>query len=443
MKQAGQNLTAQATLQQAVELQQSGRPEEALQLCERLLAENGRYADALHLSGLIHCQSGRLELGIERLRAGAAVKADDPVLWFNLGKALKDFKRLDEAAATYRQALGIMPDYIEARYNLGNVLYELGRPDEAAGEFSLVLQAAPEHDGASYNRAVALQKRERLDEAVEAFSHHLSIRPDHSDAHYNLAVCLHKLGRVYEALAAYGACLEIEPSNQSARHLVAALNGDLSDAPPRDYVLGLFDGYAARFEDHLVNTLGYNAPEMLRELVDGLTKGGGKDGPRHFPKALDLGCGTGLAGRHFRDIAGVFHANDLSPNMVEEARKRSKYDQVWESDIGDFLDGGESGLPCYDLILATDVFIYVGRLEAVFESVSRRCSPGGLFAFSIELLEKGDFRLLPSGRYAHSSAYIERLAAANDFKMLREKKVTLRKSERGAITGLLLVFARV
>ena len=149
-----------------------------------------------------------------------------------------------------------------------------------------------------------------------------------------------------------------------------------------------------------------------------------------------------MAGMHFRDIAGVFHAVDLSPNMVEEARKRGVYDQVWSSDIAEFLDGGEGGVRCYDLIVATDVFIYVGRLETVFKAVSRRCSPGGLFAFTVELLEEGDFRLLPSGRYAHSAAYIEGLAAANSFKVLAERQLALRKSEQSAVAGLLFALAR-
>jgi Flp pilus assembly protein TadD len=40
----------------------------------------------------------------------------------NLGNTLKELGRLDEALASYRQAIALKPDYAEAHYNLGNTL---------------------------------------------------------------------------------------------------------------------------------------------------------------------------------------------------------------------------------------------------------------------------------------------------------------------------------
>ena len=71
----------------------------------------------------------------------------------NLGVTLKELGRLDEALASYNQAIALKPDYAEPHNNLGVALTDLGRLDEAL---------------ASYNQAIAL-------------------KPDYAEAHRHLA----------------------------------------------------------------------------------------------------------------------------------------------------------------------------------------------------------------------------------------------------------------
>lgn len=52
------------------------------------------------------------------------------------------------------------------------------------------------------------------------------------------------------------------------RHWLAVLRGETTASAPAEYVAGLFDGYADRFDEHLVETLEYRTPELLsQELV--------------------------------------------------------------------------------------------------------------------------------------------------------------------------------
>jgi tetratricopeptide (TPR) repeat protein len=53
-----------------------------------------------------------------------------------LGNTLKELGRLEEAEASYRQAISVKPDYAEAHSNLGATLKELGRLDEAISSFT-------------------------------------------------------------------------------------------------------------------------------------------------------------------------------------------------------------------------------------------------------------------------------------------------------------------
>jgi predicted TPR repeat methyltransferase len=98
----------------------------------------------------------------------------------------------------------------------------------------------------------------------------------------------------------------------------AAVSGELGEvidvpsAAPGDYVAKLFDGYADRFDDHLVNALGYQTPRLLMERVRGALAQGHSaassvEGPLMFDHAMDLGCGTGLSGEALRPlVTGTF-----------------------------------------------------------------------------------------------------------------------------------------
>ena len=101
---------------------------------------------------------------------------------------------------------------------------------------------------------------------------------------------------------------------------------------------------------------------------------------------------------------------------------------------------GES-VSSYDVIIAADVFIYVGKLDEIIREIKRLLRPGGVFAFSLEALvassdeesaqgRERDYRLQPTCRYSHSTGYMARLASANGF--VPEKLVGARiRMEKG------------
>ena len=62
----------------------------------------------------------------------------------NLGNTLKELGRLDEAEASYTQAIALKPDYAEAHYNLGITLQELGRLDEAEASYTQAIALKPD-----------------------------------------------------------------------------------------------------------------------------------------------------------------------------------------------------------------------------------------------------------------------------------------------------------
>jgi predicted O-linked N-acetylglucosamine transferase (SPINDLY family) len=70
----------------------------------------------------------------------------------NLGVTLQELGRLDEAEASYAQAIALKPDYAEAHSNLGFTLKELGRLDEAEASYTQAIALKPDCASAHSNR---------------------------------------------------------------------------------------------------------------------------------------------------------------------------------------------------------------------------------------------------------------------------------------------------
>ena len=62
-----------------------------------------------------------------------------------MGVTLQKLARMDEAEASYREAIGLKPDYAEAHCNLGNTLKELGRLDEAETSYGKAIALKPDY----------------------------------------------------------------------------------------------------------------------------------------------------------------------------------------------------------------------------------------------------------------------------------------------------------
>jgi predicted TPR repeat methyltransferase len=171
-----------------------------------------------------------------------------------------------------------------------------------------------------------------------------------------------------------------------------------------------------------------SAPPLASKRVD--TEGGAL-------AVADIGCGTGLCGPLLRPWAGSLIGVDLSPRMLDKARRRGVYDQLVEAELVGWLRG-RPGL--FDLILCADTLCYFGRLDEVFAASRAALQSGGVFVFSVESAAADDvaeYRLHPSGRYAHRSAFVEAQLAAAGLKLLERRDVTLRQELGKPVAGCL------
>lgn len=337
--------------------------------------------------------------------------------------------RFDSAERNFDASLALAPGRVSTLTNLGAARLKLGRCEDAAVVLEEALRKEPDNIDALGHRAAALAELGSPQEALATLERVVALDPKRSAAWTLRGTLLRELGDPAGAVAAYVQAIANGADRELLEFYIAGIEGanasDAPKAPPRLYVQSLFDGYAQGFEAHLVEVLKYRAPQVL---AGGLAKVG-----RHFDCALDMGCGTGLCGVLLRPMAVRLEGVDLSPNMVRQSKERGVYDAVFEADIVEFLSGVQAR---YDLVIAADVFIYVGALEAAFARVASAIRPRGVFCFSVEKEAEEELVLRGSLRYAHSAAYIERLAAIGGFEIVTVEEHTVREDQRVAIPGL-------
>lgn len=413
---------------------QRGKFQKARKLYEKILSASPQHKDALHMLGLLEHQSGNHPAATELFNRALGAGASGAELYTNLGSALQAQGRLDDAVAACRQAIALNPGFALAYNNLGNALRANRAIDSALAAFRQAIHVAPAFALAYYNLGDLLHAQGRHDEAIPLMRQALSLDPGFSPACNSLATILMEQGKTKEAQVQFERVLQLDNNNSSARHMLAALKGQTTKTAPAGYVTGLFDGCAEYFEHHLVDELGYRAPQDLYAAVSRLT---GSD-PEKLD-VMDLGCGTGLCGPLFRGMAETLTGVDLSQGMLAKAAQREVYDRLIEADIVDELRRHEQA---YDLVISADVFIYVGALDAVFGAVARALRPGGLFAFSIEVEEGNGYSLRPSGRYAQSRGYIRQLAENSGLRKVSTDACVLRMDKGQPIDGRIVVLQK-
>ena len=402
---------------------------------------------------------------------------------FFAGLACLEAQQFKDAEQHFVAALRLVPGRASTLVNLAATRVLLGQPEQALTAADEALAIEPDSHDAWLHRATALAGLSRYADALTGFERALALDAGQSEIWSRQAQTLTALDRPDDALRSYERALAIEPASpklwsrygealreqmrlpEAARAFEQAIEhgGDpelhayllastgfaaMPARAPDRYVQALFDGYAGEFDQHLVGVLGYQAHAVLTRQLALLARG-------PFESALDLGCGTGLCGPlvkpHVRHLTGV----DLSGAMLAKAGELGVYNELVHGDLTAHLRGTPRR---YDLVLAADVFIYVGELDGVFAAVRGATLPGAVFCFTAEippptippdagiaatmLPESPGLQLLPSLRYAHSEGYLRLLAARHGFEVLDVLRQPVRHDQRQPIDGLYMVLVR-
>jgi tetratricopeptide (TPR) repeat protein/tRNA A-37 threonylcarbamoyl transferase component Bud32 len=203
--------------------------------------ENVRYWTgwANFSASLVHRKLGNrtaakesMEAAINSFREATRLKPDHMFAHYNLGLALYEIGKNDEAAVAFREAIRLQP-HPYSHHNLGAVLFRLGKHDEAIAAYREAIRLEPDSGMAHSNLGSALFAMGKHDEALVAYRKAIRVKPDYGAAHFNLGNALRRRGQLDDAIAAYREAIRLDPARSSAHNnLGTALRdkGQLDDA---------------------------------------------------------------------------------------------------------------------------------------------------------------------------------------------------------------------
>ena len=418
--------------------------------------------EAYNNLGIILENFKKLEEAEKSYKKAIELKPDSFEAYFNLGDVLKKLKRSKEAEIKTRKAIELKPESLEAQVNLGFILHLQGRLNEAEEVYKKIIDTKLDFAEVHNNYGITLHKLGKLDEAVISYNKAIQFKLDYSEAYsnlgntlrelgkieeseenykkaiefkadnveafYNLANLLKDLERFKEAELSYKKAIKFKPDFVEAKYLLAALTGKVTGSPPRVYVENLFDEYAYKFENSLLEKLEYQVPKIITGMII-------SNNPKStLGSILDLGCGTGLIGESVKNLYTRLEGIDLSKLMLDQAKNKNIYNKLEHRDIVDYLSTEKLE---FDYFISADTFVYIGDLSDIFRLIKYRNNSKGKFIFSTEHTDKDGFILEKTGRYSHSKRYIETLCKKFNYQLSCFEKINLRRDNKKVIKGAL------
>ncbi|MGO9136708.1 MAG: tetratricopeptide repeat protein [Syntrophales bacterium] len=168
--------------------------------------------------------AGKKEEATAHYREAIRIKPSYENAYFNLGNNLSAQGRTDEAVLCYQEALRLRPNYAKAHNNLARLLISKKMFKEAIGHFQEALKTEPTNSGMHYNLGVAWMSIDRFEDAIGEFQEAVIINPRFIEAHNAWGIALARLGKTGEAIDHFRAALRIKPNFREAdENLKAAL----------------------------------------------------------------------------------------------------------------------------------------------------------------------------------------------------------------------------
>lgn len=402
--------------------------------------------DDLGRAALEALEAGDLDAAASSFTVLARRRPEVARHWTNL--AIVEGQRGDAVAVrtALLKAILVDPRSAAGLRDLGAVL----APVEEAGILSTILRrllcVEPLDPAARMTLVSALFRNREWGRTAREGRRALLLEPGEPDAAFFVGHAVQAIGERVSSARWLRRSLVLDPTDRrgAARDLARMGVSAKAQAIEPGFVAELFDRYAdAGFERHLTRRLGYVGPRELGRLVQAHVADRWPDRGIWADRAVDLGCGTGLAGDvlrpHCRELVGV----DLSPRMVETARARGIYDRVEVAEIVAWLSRDEAPV---DLAIAADVTTYIGDLAPLFAAVAARLTDGGLLALTVvEDVRRGHldgFGLSETGTYRHRRDYVEEAARQAGFEVSNVDAGAMRTEEKQPLPTLYYVLAK-
>lgn len=464
-----------------------GNTKKAVSIYKDILKHNPAQCITLNNLGSLYIQINQFDLASIKLLKAICLQPDYADAYYNLALMNNDssyFKKaselghaqasyqyalsqeasnhLKEAKAFYEKALSGIENHALSHHGLGRVLLALGEDEDALFHFIQAQKIDPyipnlmENIGSyyhvkgmhanaveywlkalsqtqdieiMYNIGVAYHYMNRHQDALSYFKMVLDKNPNHLKSHTNIAAIALQNNQTTVAISHYETVLALDPDNEEVQYVLSALKQKRHsfEQSPASYVTNLFDQYASHYNQHLLKMLKYQLPQKVKLILEETLI------TNHY-KICDLGCGTGLLGPILKPFAKHLVGVDLSSNMLLKAKETQCYDELVNMDCLSYLNQSS-----FDLILALELFPYIGDIQPLLKKIAQSLLAEGLFIFSIETTSEDEYTLSPYARYQHNPKWVIQTLKDLSLEIVESEPTVLRTQNAKPVSGYLFV----
>jgi tetratricopeptide (TPR) repeat protein len=194
-----------------------------------ILSGNSMQAIAESNLGVALQDEGKLDEAVDHYRRAAALRTDYAPAYNNLGTALRAKGRLDEAVSVYERALVLRPDFADAHYNLANTLLDQQKPGAAADHYRRALASFGDSIDVHNNLGTALAAAGRFDAAIDEFREALRLEPESARTHRNLGDALASAGSRADAVSHLRRATQLDAHDGHAHYDLGSVLLDARD----------------------------------------------------------------------------------------------------------------------------------------------------------------------------------------------------------------------
>jgi len=214
------------SFRRALDLHRQGILDEAEAIYRSVLDKLPQDCDCLHMLGVLLCQRGRRDEGIDLISRAIKINPSVPGFHSNLANALLEAGRPEETLRECTAAIALKKDHAEAYYLEGIALTRLGRRSEAVESYRESIRFNPEYAVAYNNLGILLQEDGDFDGAFTHYERAVQLNHSYAEAYNNIGNLLKNAGKHCQSLAYFRKAISLKDTYAAA---YTNLGGALKD----------------------------------------------------------------------------------------------------------------------------------------------------------------------------------------------------------------------
>tara|TARA_B100001057_G_scaffold352675_1_gene354393 strand:- start:2707 stop:4203 length:1497 start_codon:yes stop_codon:yes gene_type:complete len=190
----------QTSLSEALNLFKEGDIPKAKKICEKILLKNKNNAEVYNLYAFTLYFTSKFEGAVDSWKEALNINPNYIEAFNGIGNAYLKLKNINLAIENFEKAIRINPNFFEAYCNLGSSFLKLKKYQSAIINFEKAIKIKPNYSKAIYGKAYSLMQNKNFDEAIIFFNKFIKLNSPSAEAYNAVASCLMSLDKFEESL---------------------------------------------------------------------------------------------------------------------------------------------------------------------------------------------------------------------------------------------------